>query len=280
MKRRPLGLVEKDQVEVAVIVHLAAAEFAHRQDDQLRDPSGVLLGCNHRLAELGDELGILGGGDPAEAGLGNVRQGGGRRCTSSLPRISRTPTRNCCAFLKLCRIGSRSSAARGQFGSDSLQACRASAACRAPGCPSARRSCPDCSIRMPDKYGLDAHSSTYSRSDGGLKLNSSHSTPLPPSESLTLLRFTSVASGSGVAAMAFKQPRGDRGQKMPAAASREEANLLLRQRHQVLIRLRDVAERVAAEHLGNPRRRRIGVEHQIDLRLRSRSSSPKASCSR
>src|SRR5688572_13850109 len=57
-------------------------------------------------------------------------------------------------------------------------------------------------VSSPDKYELDAHNCTYSCSDGGLKLNSSHSTPLPPSESLTLLRLTSVASGSGVAAMA------------------------------------------------------------------------------
>ena len=57
-------------------------------------------------------------------------------------------------------------------------------------------------VRMPDRYWLDEHSSTYRCSVGGLKLNSSHSTPLPPSESLTLLRLTSVKSGSGVSAIA------------------------------------------------------------------------------
>ena len=44
-----------------------------------------------------------------------------------------------------------------------------------------------------------AHTSS---SDGWLKLNSSHSAALPPSESLTRLRFTSVVSGSGVWAIA------------------------------------------------------------------------------
>ena len=54
-------------------------------------------------------------------------------------------------------------------------------------------------VSKPERNELNAHISTYNRNDGGLKLNSSHNTPLPPSESLTLLRFTSVASGSGVA---------------------------------------------------------------------------------
>src|SRR5688572_32459486 len=60
-------------------------------------------------------------------------------------------------------------------------------------------------VSSPDKYELDAHNCTYSCSEGGLKLNSSHNTPLPPSESLTLLRLTSVASGSAVCAMALNR---------------------------------------------------------------------------
>ena len=64
-----------------------------------------------------------------------------------------------------------------------------------------------------------------------------------------------------------QQPRGDRGQKMPAAARREKANLLGRQGHQVLVGRVDVFERIAAEHLLDSLRRRIGIVHQVDFRL-------------
>ena len=48
------------------------------------------------------------------------------------------------------------------------------------------------------RNGLDEQSFTVRSSEAGLKLNSSQSTPLPPSESLTAARLPSVASGSGV----------------------------------------------------------------------------------
>ena len=156
----------------------------------------------------------------------------------SLPRMSRTPTRNCWAFLKLCNIGSMSSAPR--HSSASVASRNSNVGSLSSNRPSiSSSSMPGLLIRMPDRYWLDEHSSTYKCSVGGLKLNSSHSTPLPPSESLTLLRLTSVKSGSGVAAMACKQLRRDGRQKMPAAAGREKADLLGRQFHQVLVGLRE-----------------------------------------
>ena len=54
---------------------------------------------------------------------------------------------------------------------------------------------------------------------------------------------------------------------MAAAARREEANLLVRQRHQVLVGGRDVCERVAAEHFLNALGRRVGIVDQVDFRL-------------
>ena len=71
----------------------------------------------------------------------------------------------------------------------------------ARGCPSEPSSIPGLLMRMPDRYGWKNTVLTYSLRRGA-KLNSSHSTPLPPNESLTLARLTSVESGSGVAAMA------------------------------------------------------------------------------
>ena len=67
--------------------------------------------------------------------------------------------------------------------------------------------------------------------------------------------------------MRLQQLRGDGGQKVPAAARGEETDLLLAQRHQVAIGLLHVAEAVLAQHLGDPLRRRIGIEHQVRLGL-------------
>jgi hypothetical protein len=53
-------------------------------------------------------------------------------------------------------------------------------------------------IRISERNWLVAHSSTYSRKLGGLKLNSSQSTAFAPSEAETFSRFVSVISGSGV----------------------------------------------------------------------------------
>ena len=109
---------------------------------------------------------------------------------------------------------------------------------------------------------------TYKLSDGRLLLKSSHSAALPPSESLTRLRFTSVVSGSGVLAIAAKQPRGDRGQKMSAAARGEEADFFRRQRHEVLIGGRHILEWIAAQHLLDALLRRVRIVNEINFRLR------------
>ena len=121
----------------------------------------------------------------------------------SLPKMSRTPTRNCWAFLKLCKIGSRSSAPRQS--SVSVESRNARSGKRLRTSPSiSSSSMPGLLVKMPDRYWLEEQSSTYNLSVGGLKLKSSHSTPLPPSESLTLARLTNVESGSGVAAIASR----------------------------------------------------------------------------
>ena len=55
---------------------------------------------------------------------------------------------------------------------------------------------------------------------------------------------------------------------MPTTTLRQEAVLLLGQRHQIAVGRRDVAKTVFAQHFLDPLVRRIGVEHQIDLGLR------------
>ena len=135
-------------------------------------------------------------------------------------------------------------------------------------------------VRMPDRNGLKAHSSTYSRSDGGLKLNSSHSTPLPPSESLTLLRFTSVASGSGVAAIAFSSRGAIAARKCRQRRVDRKRIFSRRQRHQVLIGLVTCRETDTGPALR--RSARAADRDRAPGRLPAPvwSSSPKASCSR
>ena len=54
-----VGLVEEDDVQVAVVVHLAAAELAQRQDDHLAGLAGARPLADRRLAELGRQPLVL-----------------------------------------------------------------------------------------------------------------------------------------------------------------------------------------------------------------------------
>ncbi len=54
---------------------------------------------------------------------------------------------------------------------------------------------------------------------------------------------------------------------MPAATRGEKSDALLRERHQVLIRHLRIVKRIAAQHAGNLRRLRIGIQDQIDFRF-------------
>ena len=182
--------------------------------------------------------------------------------------MSRTPTQSCWSFLKLCRIGSRSSAAAAELGERPREASRAMGSLSSTRLSISPSIMPGLLVRMPGQVRrCRRRARRTAAATGGLKLNSSQSTPLPPSESLTLSRFTSVESGSGVAAMALSKLRGDGGQEVPAAARGEEADLLLAQRHQVAVGLLHVAEAVLAQHLDDLLLGRVGVEHQVDLGL-------------
>jgi hypothetical protein len=90
---RSLRLVQKDEVEIAVIVRFATAELPQGQDDELtrlshlrrlRRPARkfarrvVAQRADRWLAELFDELGRFGGGNLFEAGLGDVGERGMR----------------------------------------------------------------------------------------------------------------------------------------------------------------------------------------------------------
>ena len=125
----PPASYKKDQVEIAVIIRLAAAELAEREHDRL---AGVAFAVGEALPLL-LRAGSFGGSDRwAEPIVGSPNfstsfayslaaiclrhasaMSASAACVermSSLPNTSRTPTRKCWAFLKLCRIGSMSSA--------------------------------------------------------------------------------------------------------------------------------------------------------------------------
>ena len=121
--------VQEDEVEIAVIVRLAAAELAEGQHDQL---AAVAFAAGEALpmlaADFVRQLLFARPADRRHAELVDpasrtrasaicLRQASAMSASaacvermSSLPRMSRTPTRRCWAFLKLCRIGSMSSA--------------------------------------------------------------------------------------------------------------------------------------------------------------------------
>ena len=101
---------------------------------------------------------------------------------------------------------------------------------------------------MPARYGQAAHSRTYKFERRPIEAEQL------PQRRLAAERIAHAAEvherriGLGRLGDRGQQPRRDRRQEVAAAARREEANLLGRQRHQVLVRGRNVVERIAAEH--------------------------------
>src|SRR6185437_11534750 len=73
-----VGFVDEHQIEVALVIQLAAAELAERQDDKPARLAGARPFADRRLAELDHELFVLAGGDAFEADLRNVGQRAGR----------------------------------------------------------------------------------------------------------------------------------------------------------------------------------------------------------
>ena len=157
--RRAVGFIEERDFRVAVIVRLAAAEFSQAQHDQ---PACFALERprpQRRLAMFLHEPCIFALDDVVQTELGDVGQGGVRRVDRSLPRISRTPIRRWAEFFRSCRIGSTSSAPRDS--SASVRSSSSRVGSRSSWSESTRSSImPGLVVRMPDKYGLAAHSRT------------------------------------------------------------------------------------------------------------------------
>ncbi len=71
-RRLPIGLIQEDDVQIAMVVHLAAAELAQGEDCHVARFTRPRTAADLRTAELGRKLLILAGGDLGEADLGNV----------------------------------------------------------------------------------------------------------------------------------------------------------------------------------------------------------------
>ena len=153
---------QEDQVEIAVIVRLAAAELAEREDDRLADVA-VARGevfpvaaddvvrefffgrpADQRDAELVDELLILAVGDLLEAGLGDIGQGGVRGADVVFADDVADADADVLGVFEAVQDRVDVFGAFAQFGERLARGSRAWAGVRRAGCPSARRSCPGC----------------------------------------------------------------------------------------------------------------------------------------
>ena len=94
-----VAFVEEDQVQIAVVIELAAAELAHGQRDQFAGAQ-IAVDLDHRFAQLGGQLGELFLRDPFQARLGDVGSAPLIASIRSLPRMSRTPTRRVLGVLE------------------------------------------------------------------------------------------------------------------------------------------------------------------------------------
>ncbi len=178
------------------------------------------------------------------------------------------PIRTHSLLRKLQRIGARSSAPLHSSASSALIAAPGNG--RSTTSESTRSSIiPGLLIRISDKNWLVAHSSTYSRKLGGLKLKSSQRTALAPERRRNLLEIGQRHVRVGRAPHRFQQSRRDRRQEMPAARLRQEREVFARKRHQVLIRRRVISERIRRQHFLDELVARTGVEHEVDNRINS-----------
>ena len=123
----------------------------------------------------------------SQAGLGDVRQRAGRGFDVFLAQDVAHADAQLLGVLEAVQDRVDIFGPAAQFGQRVRRATRSVGSLSSTRLSISSSSMPGLLIRMPDRYWLDEHSSTYKCSVGGLKLNSSHSTPLPPSESLTLL---------------------------------------------------------------------------------------------
>ena len=151
------------------------------------------------------------------------------RSTSSLPRMSRTPIRRCCAFLKSCSTLSVSAAPRH---SSSSVACNSPRVGSLSSCSesTSSSSMPGFVVSISDRYGLAAHSSHVQRQRRRIEAKQVPQHSLAAERVAHQRQVVERAVGVRRGADLAQQPRQDRGQQMPAAARGEKRHLLGGQR--------------------------------------------------
>ncbi len=258
-----VGFVEEDQVEVAVIVQLAAAELAQGEDRPAvalavagppwgAEPRGpaVPLVARH----LGDDR------------LGDVGQLAGHLADRLAAEDVAGADPDPFLVAEAERIGARSSA---PWHSSASSALIAEAGQRAVDdqrihqvVDHARVVDQDLGEELAGRAQLDVEPQARR-----IEVEQLPEDRLGAQRRRDLLEVRQRHVGVGRPADRLEQPRRDRGQEVAAARLREEREILAGQGHQVLVGRRAVAERVAAEHLGDMLGGGVGVEHQVDDRV-------------
>ncbi len=186
--------------------------------------------------------------------------------TSSLPRISRTPTRRCCAFLKLCRIGSTSSAPR-----------QRSASSRSSDVETGQL------VQHQRVHQLVDHARIAGQDSGQIGTGRAQlhvqsqrrrvEAEQLPQHALAAQRVADFAEvdqrriGIGRGGDRLEQVGRDGGQEVAAAPRGEKRDLLRGQCHQVVIGALGRREIRTGRGIGeSDSERRVRVQHQIDFR--------------
>ena len=270
-RRRPgpaVALVDQDQIEIAVVAHLAAAELAQAEQDVAARLAGARPLRQVRHAEALRQRRILQGRDLHR---GSSRPGrSGRRSSRGSCPCPGCRARRCAAAP--CP-GSCAGSGRDRRRRGTARPAPRAARPQVRGWFSTRLSSsssimPGLLMRISDRNWLQAHRSTYSFRLGGLKLNSSHRTALAAERGGHLFQVDQGHVGVGRLGQGAQQARGDAGQEVPAAARRQERHRLLGQLRQVLIRPCTSRKRIAAQDRADRLGLGVGVEDQVGLRLR------------
>ena len=223
-------------------------------------------GGDPRLAELRGQPGVFRGGDLRQAGLGDVRQRPGRGLHVLLAQQVANADAKLLVVLEAVQHRVDVLGAAAQFGQRLPQ--------RLPAGQLVQHEAVHQAVDHARVARQDAGEVRAVRAEldvepqaGRIEAEQFPEHALAAERVAHLVEVHQRRVGIGRRGDRLQQPRGDGGQKMPASPRREEADFLLAQGHEVPMRLADVAERILVQHLGDPLRRRIGVEHEVRFGL-------------
>ena len=259
-------VVEEDHVHVACVVHLTAAELAHREHHRPGPHADALPHAHHRLAEPVDEpLLLVGDHRPQD----RLRDRGERRRRLHDVELAEHVADTHAELLRgLEGVDDRAdldgaAAEAGDFGVELLRS---------------RRPLHEQAVeQLVDHPGIAHEQAGEERARraelhgeverGRVEAEEFPEHPLAAERIAHGGEIHERGVGVGRPADRRQQPRCDRREEVAAAAGREEPRLFLAERRERAMGLRDVAKAMPRKHVAHELGRRVGVEYEIHLRL-------------